>query len=148
MSQSVSYSNWVLTNEPKCLHRRWYSGDKTMERRWLDSLGMCGVRNSDFTLRIEIVGAFPTHYRDFLQQRIQTGNRYFVRNVHVLHKTKCCAFQHFHVILPTYLKEEEALLLNTCRSCGWCTFYEIDGRQDKECVEHSSLVLHGGRLVF
>ncbi len=33
-----------------------------MERRRLDWLGMCGVRNSHFTLRIEIVGAFPTHY--------------------------------------------------------------------------------------
>jgi hypothetical protein len=52
--------HWVLTYDPKCLHRRWYSGDKTMERRWLDWLGVCGVRNSHSTLRIEIVGAFPT----------------------------------------------------------------------------------------
>lgn len=83
---------WVLTYEPKCLHRRWYSEDKTMERRWLDWLGVCGVRNSHFTLRIEIVGAFPTLVwgavgltvgnKHFLQQRMQTGNRYFVRNVH------------------------------------------------------------------
>jgi hypothetical protein len=74
------------------------------------------VRNSHFTLRIEIVGAFPTLVWGLWPSLLGTGisyNRgYRLETVTLsemfmpLHKTKCCAFQHFQVILPTYLKKE------------------------------------------
>jgi hypothetical protein len=79
---------------------------------------MCGVRNSHFTLRIEIVGAFPTLvegvglWPSLLGTGISYNKGYRLETVTLsemfmlLHKRKCCAFQHFQLILPTYLKKK------------------------------------------
>jgi hypothetical protein len=104
--QTLSYSSWVLTNEPKCLHQRWYSGDKTMERRWLDWLGMCGVRKLPFYFENWDCWCISHTLQGFLTTRDTDWKPLLCQKCSCLHKTKCCAFQHFHVILPTYFKEE------------------------------------------
>jgi hypothetical protein len=83
---------------------------------------MCGVRNSHFTLRIEIVGAFPTHYcvgglwPSLLGTGISYNKGYRLETVTLsemfmlLHKNKMLHIPTFSSHFAYLLKEEASTL--------------------------------------